>query len=47
VTAVLLACVSAALFGAMAVAVRFGLRRSADAELSALAMCSVALAVVV
>jgi drug/metabolite transporter (DMT)-like permease len=47
VTAVLLACVSAALFGAMAVAVRFGLRRSADAELSALAMCSVALAVTV
>jgi drug/metabolite transporter (DMT)-like permease len=45
VTAVLLACVSAALFGAMAVAVRFGLRRSPDAELSALAMCSVALAV--
>ena len=43
--AVVLACVSAALFGAMAVAVRFALRRFDDAEVCALAMSSVALAV--
>jgi drug/metabolite transporter (DMT)-like permease len=44
VAAVLLACVSAALFGAMAVAVRFALRGSDDPESGALAMSSVALA---
>ncbi len=43
--AVLLACASAALFGAMAVAIRFALRRSDDPELGALATSSVALAV--
>jgi drug/metabolite transporter (DMT)-like permease len=44
VAAVLLACASAALFGAMSVAVRFGFRRFDDAELGSLAMSSVALA---
>jgi bacterial/archaeal transporter family protein len=44
VTAVLLACGSAVLFGAMSVAVRFAVRRSGDAELGSLAMSSVALA---
>ena len=39
-TAVALACASAALFGAMSVAVRFGVRRSQDAELGSLAMTS-------
>lgn len=43
--AVLLACASAALFGAMAVAVRFGLRRSGDAVIGTLATASVALCV--
>jgi drug/metabolite transporter (DMT)-like permease len=42
--AVLLASASAALFGAMSVAVRLALRRSDDPELGALAMSSVALA---
>ena len=42
--AVLLACASAALFGAMAVAVRFAVRRFDDAELGSLAMSTVALA---
>jgi drug/metabolite transporter (DMT)-like permease len=45
VLAVLLACASAALFGAMAVAVRFGLRRSDDAVLGTFATATVALAV--
>jgi drug/metabolite transporter (DMT)-like permease len=45
VLAVLLACVSAAFFGAMAVAIRIGLRRSPDPEVGALATVSVALAV--
>jgi drug/metabolite transporter (DMT)-like permease len=45
VLAVLLACVSAAFFGAMAVAIRVGLRRSPDPEVGALATASVALAV--
>jgi drug/metabolite transporter (DMT)-like permease len=45
VTAVALACASAALFGAMSVAVRFAVRRSKDAELGSLAMSSVAFAV--
>jgi drug/metabolite transporter (DMT)-like permease len=45
VAAVLLACGSAASFGAMAVAVRFALRGANDAELGALAMSSVAIAV--
>ncbi len=40
--AVALACVSAALFGAMSVAVRFAVRRAGDAELGSLAMSSVA-----
>ena len=44
-TAVALACGSAALFGAMSVAVRFAVRRSKDAELGSLAMSSVAFAV--
>jgi drug/metabolite transporter (DMT)-like permease len=44
-TAVGLACASAALFGAMSVAVRFAVRRSDDAQLGSLAMSSVALAV--
>ena len=43
--AVLLACVSAALFGAMAVAIRFALRRTDDPELGALATSSIALAI--
>ena len=43
--AVLLACASAALFGAMAVAVRFALRREDDPVLGAFAMSTVALAV--
>ncbi len=43
-TAVLLACASAALFGAMSVAVRFGLRDVRDAELGSFAMSSLALA---
>jgi drug/metabolite transporter (DMT)-like permease len=43
VTAVLLACASAALFGAMSVAVRFGLRELGDAELGSFAMSSFAL----
>ena len=42
--AVLLACVSAALFGAMAVAIRFALRRADDPELGALATSTLALA---
>jgi len=42
VAAVLLACASAALFGAMSVAVRFALRRCDDPELGALAMSSFA-----
>lgn len=42
--AVLLACASAALFGAMSVAVRFAFRQVDDAELGSLAMSSVALA---
>ena len=42
---VLLACASAALFGAMAVAVRFALRRADDPVLGAFAMSTVALAV--
>jgi len=45
VTAVALACGSAALFGAMSVAVRFAVRRSSNAELGSLAMSSVAFAV--
>jgi drug/metabolite transporter (DMT)-like permease len=45
VTAVLLACASAALFGAMSVAVRFALREVHDAELGSFAMSSVALVV--
>jgi drug/metabolite transporter (DMT)-like permease len=44
VAAVLLACASAALFGAMSVAVRFAVRDVDDAELGSLAMSSVALA---
>jgi len=44
VTAVLLACASAALFGAMAVAIRLGLRDLDDAELGSFAMSSLALA---
>jgi drug/metabolite transporter (DMT)-like permease len=47
VLAVLLACASAALFGAMAVAVRFALRRADDPVLGAFAMSTVALAVTV
>ena len=43
-SAVALACASAALFGAMSVAVRFAVRRSDDAELGSLAMSSIALA---
>ena len=43
--AVLLACASAALFGAMAVAIRFALRRTDDPVLGALATSTVALAV--
>ena len=42
-TAVLLACASAALFGAMSVAVRIGLRELGDAELGSFAMSSLAL----
>ena len=42
-TAVLLACASAALFGAMAVAIRLGLRDLDDAELGSFAMSSLAL----
>ncbi|HYY06781.1 MAG TPA: DMT family transporter [Candidatus Limnocylindria bacterium] len=42
--AVLLACVSAALFGAMAVAIRFALLRADDPELGALATSTLALA---
>jgi drug/metabolite transporter (DMT)-like permease len=45
VAAVALACASAALFGAMSVAVRFAIRRSSDAELGSLAMSSVAFVV--
>jgi len=45
VLAVLLACASAALFGAMAVAIRFALRRTDDPVLGALATSTVALAV--
>jgi drug/metabolite transporter (DMT)-like permease len=45
VLAVPLACASAALFGAMAVAVRFALRRADDPVLGAFAMSTVALAV--
>jgi drug/metabolite transporter (DMT)-like permease len=44
VAAVLLACVSAALFGAMAVAIRFALLRADDPELGALATSTLALA---
>jgi drug/metabolite transporter (DMT)-like permease len=47
VLAVLLACASAALFGAMAVAVRIGLRRFDDPVLAAFATATVALAVTV
>lgn len=43
-TAVLLACASAALFGAMSVAIRIGLRDVDDAELGSFAMSSLALA---
>lgn len=43
-TAVLLACASAALFGAMSVSIRIGLRNLGDAELGSFAMSSVALA---
>ena len=43
-TAVLLACASAALFGAMSVAIRLGLRDLDDAELGSFAMSSLALA---
>jgi drug/metabolite transporter (DMT)-like permease len=43
VTAVLLACASAALFGAMSVAIRFALRDVGDAELGSFAMSSLAL----
>ena len=43
--AVLLACLSAALFGAMAVAIRVALRRADDPEVGALATSSIALAV--
>jgi drug/metabolite transporter (DMT)-like permease len=43
--AVLLACLSAALFGAMAVGIRFALRQTDDPELGALATSSIALAV--
>ncbi len=42
-TAVLLACASAALFGAMSVAVRIALRQLGDAELGSFAMSSLAL----
>ena len=42
-TAVLLACASAALFGAMSVAIRLGLRDLDDAELGSFAMSSLAL----
>jgi drug/metabolite transporter (DMT)-like permease len=45
VIAVGLACASAALFGAMSVAVRFAVRRSDEAELGSLAMSSVAFVV--
>jgi drug/metabolite transporter (DMT)-like permease len=45
VLAVLLACASAALFGAMAVAIRFALRRTNDPVLGALATTTVALGV--
>jgi drug/metabolite transporter (DMT)-like permease len=45
VIAVLLACTSAALFGGMAVAVRFGLRRCDDAVLATFATVTVALVV--
>jgi drug/metabolite transporter (DMT)-like permease len=45
VTAVLLACFSAALFGAMAVAIRFALRRVDDPVLGAFATSTVALVV--
>jgi drug/metabolite transporter (DMT)-like permease len=45
VPAVVLACASAALFGAMAVAIRFALRRTDDPVLGALATSTVALAV--
>jgi drug/metabolite transporter (DMT)-like permease len=45
VAAVLLACASAALFGAMAVAVRFGLRRLDDPVTGSLATATVALVV--
>jgi drug/metabolite transporter (DMT)-like permease len=45
VAAVLLACASAALFGAMAVAIRIGLRRFDDPVTGSLATASVALAV--
>jgi drug/metabolite transporter (DMT)-like permease len=45
VAAVLLACLSAALFGAMAVAVRFALRSHDDPELGSLAMSTIALGV--
>jgi drug/metabolite transporter (DMT)-like permease len=44
VTTVALACASAALFGAMSVAVRFAVRNSGDAELGSLAMSSLAFA---
>jgi len=43
VAAVLLACTSAALFGALAVAVRFGLRSVDDPELGAFVTVAVAL----
>jgi drug/metabolite transporter (DMT)-like permease len=42
VTAVALACASAALFGAMSVAVRFGVRSTQDPELGALTITSIA-----
>ena len=46
-TAVLLACLSAVLFGAASVFIRIGLRRGADAELGALSTVLVALSVCV
>jgi drug/metabolite transporter (DMT)-like permease len=45
VLAVLLACVSASLFGAMTVALRFALRRSPNAELGTLVTVTVALGI--
>jgi drug/metabolite transporter (DMT)-like permease len=47
VSAVLLACLSAALFGAMSVALRIGLRRVPDVELATVATLGVALAIAI